>query len=129
MSAIGSKIERPFVRPCWVNNRRLGVWSQWGHDKDGYLRCFSVDFEPRPIQQPSKGLPYASGRIKSGWRPYEDCWIWASKRLPKAERLAAYQDIATLSGRSVGAIMSRSYKIGPEPAWAFPAALDIWKKR
>lgn len=52
------------------------------------------------------------------WAAHEILWLEAALSLPKAERIAAYVDISSMTGRSIGAISGMASKIRYEKASA-----------
>jgi hypothetical protein len=46
--------------------------------------------------------------IRLGWPRHHLVWIEAALTLPKMERLRAYEDISSLTGRSLTAVLQRA---------------------
>ena len=49
--------------------------------------------------------------IYVGWPEYQRLWILAALTLPRKERLAAFQDISDLTGRTLCAVQDRAYNL------------------
>ena len=49
--------------------------------------------------------------MKIGWADHELIWLEAANTLPRAERYEALQDIASMSGRSFGAVYQQAYRM------------------
>ena len=48
--------------------------------------------------------------IRVGWAEHELLWIDAAMTLPRGERFRAFEDIASLTGRTVANIQSYAYR-------------------
>lgn len=53
-------------------------------------------------------------RIDVGWAVHEEIWVEAALTLPKNMRTAAYQDIADMTGRSLGCVRFKAGNLASE---------------
>jgi hypothetical protein len=64
--------------------------------------------------------------IRVGWAIHEILWIEAALTLPRAERLAAFEDIASMTGRTVAGVQTRAYTLAAErPAQSDPRTVMV----
>lgn len=49
--------------------------------------------------------------IVIGWHDHELLYIYAALTLPKAERIAAYPDIAAMTGRTIRQVQSKCFAV------------------